>query len=484
MDFLKVTGNQIYTTSNKPVRLRGTCVGGWMNMENFINGYPGAENSLRAIMSEELGQGKAQFFFDRLLDHFFNEDDIRFIRETGASVVRLALNYRHFENDTDLFDYMEKGFKRLDQVLAWCEKAGIYAILDMHSAPGWQNPDWHCDNSTRHTLFWSQPQFQDRFVALWTQIARRYQGRAVIAGYNLLNEPVTNAPYGHFSKQYTPNYTVLNKLYLRTISEMREEDPDHIIFLEGDLYSTRFEGLNPPFTHNLVYSSHNYTEPGFGPGAYPGRYGRKYWDREAQYQMFTQTEGRKFAVQYDVPLWVGEFGSTYHGPAEEVYDRLRAIDDQINVFEETGTHWTTWTYKDVGVMGWVTLDPESEYMQRIKHSLQAKKTLAVDFWATLPPLSPAARKVNQLARLIEQTLQDAAIDPKANARYLRQAAQCGYTATLMQYTYARLFKGISENEMDRMLQSFSFGQTKPNQGLLDVMKKNFSFSPVWYIFEQ
>jgi endoglucanase len=265
---------------------------------------------------------------------------------------------------------------------------------------------------------------------------------------------------------------------------MREEDPDHIIFLEGDLYSTRFEGLNPPFTHNLVYSSHNYTEPGFGPGAYPGRYGRKYWDREAQYQMFTQTEGRKFAVQYDVPLWVGEFGSTYHGPAEEVYDRLRAIDDQINVFEETGTHWTTWTYKDVGVMGWVTLDPESEYMQRIKHSLQAKKTLAVDFWATLPPLSPAARKVNQLARLIEQTLQDAAIDPKANARYLRQAAQCGYTATLMQYTYARLFKGISENEMDRMLQSFSFGQTKPNQGLLDVMKKNFSFSPVWYIFEQ
>jgi hypothetical protein len=23
------------------IRLRGTCIGGWMNMEDFINGYPG-----------------------------------------------------------------------------------------------------------------------------------------------------------------------------------------------------------------------------------------------------------------------------------------------------------------------------------------------------------------------------------------------------------------------------------------------------------
>lgn len=27
------------------------------------------------------------------------------------------------------------------------------------------------------------------------------------------------------------------------------------------------------------------------------------------------------------------------------------MDDQISMFEEFGAHWTTWTYKDVGVMG-------------------------------------------------------------------------------------------------------------------------------------
>ncbi len=72
----------------KQVRLRGTCPGGWMNMEDFINGHPGAEHTLRAQMAEALGPARAQFFFERLLDHFFNEDDVIFLRKAGASVVR------------------------------------------------------------------------------------------------------------------------------------------------------------------------------------------------------------------------------------------------------------------------------------------------------------------------------------------------------------------------------------------------------------
>lgn len=35
----------------------------------FIAGYPGSEHGLRATMAQVLGEGKAQFFFDRLLDY-------------------------------------------------------------------------------------------------------------------------------------------------------------------------------------------------------------------------------------------------------------------------------------------------------------------------------------------------------------------------------------------------------------------------------
>ncbi|MGD0002818.1 MAG: hypothetical protein ABSE06_01170 [Anaerolineaceae bacterium] len=36
MDMLQVQGGRIVDAQGNTVRLRGTCVGGWMNMEDFI----------------------------------------------------------------------------------------------------------------------------------------------------------------------------------------------------------------------------------------------------------------------------------------------------------------------------------------------------------------------------------------------------------------------------------------------------------------
>jgi len=51
MDLLHVDRNRIVTANGQPICLRGTCVGGWMNMEEFINGHPGSEHGARAIMA-------------------------------------------------------------------------------------------------------------------------------------------------------------------------------------------------------------------------------------------------------------------------------------------------------------------------------------------------------------------------------------------------------------------------------------------------
>src|SRR5262245_416094 len=96
---LQVRGDQIVDAAGKAVRLRGYCVGGWMNMENFINAFPGDEHGLRAALAELVGPSQAQFFFDRWLDYFFAEDDVAYLKSCGANVLRLPLNYRHFEND-------------------------------------------------------------------------------------------------------------------------------------------------------------------------------------------------------------------------------------------------------------------------------------------------------------------------------------------------------------------------------------------------
>ena len=472
MDLLQVKGNQIITADGQPVFLRGTCAGGWMNMEEFINGYPGSEHGLRAVMAKMLGSETAQFFFDRMSDYFFSEDDVIYLKSLGTTVVRLPLNYRHFETDERPFEYLESGFARLDQALNWCEKHGLYAVLDMHAVQGWQNPDWHCDNSTRHTLFWNHTHFQDRFVALWEEFARRYKGRTVIAGYDVMNEPVTNAPFGRFSNQYEPDWKAINQLYRRVTKAIRAIDPNHIIFLEGDLFSREFDGFEPPFAPNLVYSSHNYTDAGFGPGSYPGLINGEQWDFRKQTEFFMNCSGMRFTQKHNVPLWVSEFGAVYNGPAEENPDRLRALDDQLAIFNEHGAHWTIWTYKDIHVMGWVQLAPDSPYLKTIRHILDAKRDLSTDFWMSWIPATVAKKKVFELAAMIEKAIDETKIDSEANRTFLAQATLSGYAAGLMQPFYVNCFEGMSRTQLDKVLQSFALNQCHPHSALIEVIRKH------------
>jgi endoglucanase len=472
MDLLMVKGNQVIDAQGNPVFLRGVCVGGWMNMEEFINGYPGSEHGTRDLMEQVIGSEKSEYFFDRMLDYFFTEEDVVYLKSLGSTVVRLPLNYRHFENDDQPFHYLEKGFDRLNQALEWCEKHGLYVILDMHAVQGWQNTDWHCDNSTRHSLFWQHPHFQERFFALWEEFARRYKGKAVIAGYNVMNEPVTNAPYGRFRADYKPDWAVINQVYRRVVEAIREIDPQHIIFLEGDYFSSQFDGLEPPFAANLVYSSHNYNAGGFGPGPYPGIINGEYWDRKKQEEVFLDHSGTRFALKYNVPLWVGEFGSAYNGPVQEIPDRLRSLDDQLSVYNENGVHWTMWTYKDIYVMGWVQTNPSSEYVRTIRPVLDAKKALATDFWMGWVSPTPAMQKVYELANMIETVIEDESVDTAANRRYLAQAALSGYTAGLLQGVYAELFKSMTKVDLDRTVRSFALKECVPHQALVEVIKKH------------
>ena len=91
----------------------------------------------------------------------------------------------------------------LDKVLSHCERHGLYVILDLHSAQGWQNVHWHSDNASRISLFWEVAFYQDRFVALWQEFARRYR-RAVIAGYDVLNEPCANNAWATIHGTWVP----------------------------------------------------------------------------------------------------------------------------------------------------------------------------------------------------------------------------------------------------------------------------------------
>ena len=82
MDWIRVEGDRLVDDAGRGVTLAGVGLGGWLNMENFITGYPGTESQQRRALLAALGvdmedvgllleeQGVASFraSFDELLE--------------------------------------------------------------------------------------------------------------------------------------------------------------------------------------------------------------------------------------------------------------------------------------------------------------------------------------------------------------------------------------------------------------------------------
>lgn len=462
MGFLQVRGKYITNEMGEKVFLRGVCFGGWLNMENFITGYPGVESDIRQVVREELGEERYHAFFTSLLDSFITEDDFRFLSEIGATVVRIPFNYRHFEDDMAPGQYNPIGFHYLDRAVEWGKKYNIYIILDLHSAQGWQNPDWHSDNPYGVSLLWKDRNYQERVKNLWLYIVDHYKNEPWIAGYNLINEPTA------------PNMEILNKLYKEWTKAIREIDKKHIIFIEGNMYSTIFEGLDDPFDDNLVYSSHNYTIATRMARKYPGYVGDVYVDRNWMERTFLETN--RWILEHGVPSWVGEFGARYYGtvnsPTNADKARLLALRDQLEIFNKYEQHWTIWTYKDLGMMGVIVANPNSEYVKRIKPILEIEKKLGVGLASARRGLIPT--KTNEMVELIAQTVAIDIEDYSLDYRTLRkrlETAISGMVGTTLAPLYTLQFRDLKEDEIRKMLyEAFEFSNCTKKLQLIEILK--------------
>ncbi|MFC6016762.1 glycoside hydrolase family 5 protein [Plantactinospora solaniradicis] len=217
LPWIRVDGDRLVDATGTVVTLAGVGLGGWLNMENFITGYPGTESQQRRALHAALGDEGYQRFFTRFLTDFFAAEDAGYLASLGFNSVRVPFSYRHFEDDDRPFVLKPEGFHWLDRVVEQCADAGLYTILDLHAVPGHQNQNWHSDNPTHWAHFWTHRHFQDRVVHLWEAIAQRYRDNPAVAGYNPVNEPAD------------PSGEVIGPFYERLVGAIREVDSRHVL---------------------------------------------------------------------------------------------------------------------------------------------------------------------------------------------------------------------------------------------------------------
>jgi endoglucanase len=169
----------------------------------------------RALVLRGVAFGNRVWSNDRLPRTHHDERDYQRLHELGMNAVRFYLNYLTFESDAAPGKLREDGFKWLDDNIAWAKKHRIYLVLNFHVPPGGYQ------SLGNGKALWHDGNQQARFIALWRAIAARYAHEPTIAGYDLLNEPVVETDIGQWKS-----------LAERTITAIREIDPNHAIFVE------------------------------------------------------------------------------------------------------------------------------------------------------------------------------------------------------------------------------------------------------------
>ncbi len=304
-----------------PVVLRGVNLGGWLLQESWMCPVVGLDNKWAYWdtlyhLERRFGPEQAAALVHIYEDNWLTTADLDRIQAMGLNAVRVPFWYRNFQSDDHgtwkLNEDGEIDFSRLDWVVEECGKRGIYVVLDMHGAPGFQS-DNHCTGRIDACEIYDDTDagyaYRLRAIELWEAIARHFKGNSTVAAYDLLNEPMN----GNRCKDRPENKRWLWDLYDRMYRAIRAIDPDHIITVEG---VWEWDNLPDPALFgwtNVVYQLHNYN----------------YKKCEIDFKI-RDTHAHD---SWNVPLFVGEFQG---GPIWEY---------ALDAYNGNGISWTTWTFK-------------------------------------------------------------------------------------------------------------------------------------------
>jgi len=336
-NLLSTNGRAIVNENQDTILLRGMGLGGWMVQEGYMlqtASFASPQHEIRATIQDLIGEADTEVFYEAWLNNHVRKSDIDSLKSWGFNSVRLPMHYNLFTlpiedepvegEDT----WLDKGFELTDQLVEWCRSNEMYVILDMHAAPGGQGYDAAISDydSTKPSL-WESAENRRKLVALWTRIAEHYSDEEWIAGYDLLNETNWDLPGGN----------ALRTIYQNITSSIREVDPNHIVFLEGNWFANDFTGLTPPWDDNLVYSPH------------------KYWSTNDEATMQWVIDLRN---AHNVPLYLGESGEN-----SNVWFR-----DAIHLLEGLDIGWAWWPMKKVeSISGPLSIIKTPEYQSLLDY---------------------------------------------------------------------------------------------------------------------
>ena len=336
---LHASGRNIVNASGNVVPLRGVNLGGLFVMEQWMtpldSGITKASNppgndtlDVMLKLKSRFGEPLEQSLISTYQNSWIQASDLDNIKNGGFNVIRVPVWWGQFYalSDQTPAGWRSDAFTYLDWLVSAAGSRGIYVIIDMHGAVGFQSSS-DSTGAFNWNQYWGSQSDQGDTEYMWWQIANHYKGNSTVAAFDLLNEPTG-------SSDNSAPVSVQNDLY----NSVRQADPNRMCIFEGTFGSWSWSMLPAPSQYgwtNVVYSMH----------AYSVSHDAASTDAEAD----KQVNDFNAHQSWNVPGYVGEF--TAWDNDSSVWAHM------INDFNNAGLSWSMWTYKSTTGGSWGYYNP-------------------------------------------------------------------------------------------------------------------------------
>ncbi|KAL3514083.1 hypothetical protein ACH5RR_026800 [Cinchona calisaya] len=174
-----------------------TTTGGYQGEFQVTNGY---------------GPVKAPLVMREHWRTFIVEDDFRFMSSNGLNAVSIPVGWWIASDPTPPKPFVAGSLLVLDNAFFWAQKYGLKVIIDLHAAPGSQNP-WEHSATRDGSQEWglTDANIQET-VAVINFLTARYAVSPSLLAVGLINEPLSpGVSLDNLTKYYKAGYDAVRK---------------------------------------------------------------------------------------------------------------------------------------------------------------------------------------------------------------------------------------------------------------------------------
>ena len=266
-------------------------------------------------------------------------------RATGARTIRLPVRWSAHAAATRPFTIDPQFLLRVDYAISAALSRGMRIVIDMHH---YRQLDGDALELPETAI--AESVLDERFVAMWSQIARHYRAQPDSVLFELYNEP-----HGRLSADHW------NALLAQALAAVRAVDTTRYIVIGPVQWNSswKLDALTlPPADRRLIVTIHDYEPFAFThQGAeWAGMTSSPLTSCCTSAQLRDLSEPLRVAARWrdtwKRPVWVGEFGSYSKAPYASRVTYSRAVRDSIEA------HGMTWSYWELAA-GFGLYDPST-----------------------------------------------------------------------------------------------------------------------------